>query len=159
MFGRGQKQLVAQGLTAAELERRRQRQHVGFGRAGGKSDVFGLGADQRGHILPCGFNDLAGGAAFGMDRRGVARQAERSHHRLAGLRPQRRCRIPVKVSPFNHLAGQYLATVIDWTVAKSLLFALRVMVETRIRLPISSQLIALVAALNSGIPIIRIILN
>ena len=66
------KKPVAPVLCARRLERRRQRQHVGFGRAGGEGDVLGLRADQAPRLFARLLNDMARGAALGVDRGGVA---------------------------------------------------------------------------------------
>ena len=155
MFDRRDQQPAARILAAADFDRRRQRQHIGFGGPTRERDVFGFSPDQIGNAAARLFHQAAGGTAFCMYRRCIAGQTQRRRYSVARLVAQRGCRIPVKISPFDHSFRQYLITVFRLDPAKSLLFALGIVVEARNYL----ALIACVAVGNSGNHIIRIILN
>ena len=155
MLDRREKQPVAQGLNAADLDRRGQRQHIGFGGATGEGDVLGLAAGQIRDFFPCHFNELASRPSFGMDRGRIAGQPQRGDDGGVRLLPQRGGGIPVEVGPFAHGFSQYSYTVTALAPAKSLLFALGIVLEAAI----TRQLITTVAGVNSGIHIFRIILN
>ena len=84
-----------------------------------------------------------------------AGQRKRGPHCVPRLLPKWGGRVPVKIRTVSHSFGQYSLTVFGSRPAKSLLFALRVVVEAR-NCP---ALIACVGAGNSGNHIIRTILN
>ena len=68
VLDRRHKQSISQGLTARDLDRRRQRQHVGFGGTTGEGDVLGLAADQGSNLFARFFHQPAGGTPFAMHR-------------------------------------------------------------------------------------------
>ena len=89
-------------LTAGRLQRRAERQRIGFGAATGENHLLRRRADQRRHLGARGIDDPARRPPLGMDRGWVHRGAEDSHHRVPGFRAQRRCRVPVGINPFGH---------------------------------------------------------
>ncbi len=65
---RDQQALAAARLVLGGFKGRRQRQHVGFGRAGGEHDVAGLRSDQRRHPFAGLLDQVPDGASLAMDR-------------------------------------------------------------------------------------------
>ena len=90
------------GLSWAGFERRRQRQHVGFGSAGGEHDVARFRPDQRRHL----FARLLDGARAARPSRwtedGLPPSSSAAIIGGARFRPQRRGGIPVEVGSLGH---------------------------------------------------------
>ncbi len=83
-------------------ERRRERQHIGFGAARGEHHVARHDSDQGRHLLARRLNQTARGAAGAMHRRRIAGHLQRCHHRGLGLGAQRRRGVPVEIG-LHHL--------------------------------------------------------
>ena len=105
-------QPIARLLAPANLDRRRQRVHVGFSSAAGERDVLCVGSDQVGDLLTRALDQTAGSTAFGVHRGGISGHFQRSDCGNARLLPQRSGRIPVKIGALSHDFRQYLNTVL-----------------------------------------------
>jgi hypothetical protein len=78
-------------------ERRRQREHVGFGATGREYHVAGMRPDEGCDPFARLLNEAAGRPASGMDRRRIAGYLQRGQHGGACLRTELSGRVPVEI--------------------------------------------------------------
>ena len=116
---------------------------------------FGIGADQMGDLLARLLHQATDGAALGVHGGSISGQSQGAAHGGPRLLAQRGGGIPVEIRALGHDFSPVSNYRFALEPAKSLLFALGIVLEARNR-PV---LIACVEAGNSEIRIIRIILN